>query len=441
MKKTRLRILTGLLAFLLVMALFSACDTKSDTTGTTGAADTAEPVTLTMLISNTSNNAGKEAVFAKMKEDIGISVEMELRPGGAEGENIVRSRLASGDSTDIHAFNAGSLFATLNPVKNFIDITNQPFMDRVLDSYKSSVTFDNVTYGIPALSTNTGAWLYNKAIYAELNLEVPHTWAELMDNCQKIKEAGKTAIIASFATDWTSQLILLSDFYNVNSNDADFAANFDSNKDKYATNKYAFRAFEHMEEVWQREFFNADYNATTFDQALKMLADGEGAHYPMLTHALSNIATNYGVEKANGIGAFGQPGDDPDDHGLTVWMPDTYYFYKGSEHEEAMMRFAEYYLRPESIELFAANQQADGPYVVKGASLPDDALEAIKDLLPYFDSGKTAPALEFITSVKGPNSPQICIQVYGGMVSAKEGAEEYDKDVEKQAKQLGLEGW
>lgn len=400
-----------------------------------------EPVTLTLLIGNTANNAGKEAVFKKMQEDIGITIEMELRPGGAEGENIVRARLASGDSPDIHSFNAGSLFATLNPVENFIDITNEPFMDRVLDSFKASVTHGGVTYGIPSTSTNTGAWLYNRAIYDELGLEVPNTWAELMENCEKIKASGKTAVIASFGTDWTSQLILLADYYNVYSNAPDFADNFNNNKDKYATNEYAFKAFDHMQDVWDRGLYNADYNATTFDQALKMLADGEGAHYPMLTHAISNIATNYGDDVANGIGAFGQPGDNPDDHGLTVWMPDSFYFYKGSEHVDDMMRFAEYYLTPESIALFADNQAADGPYVVKDATLPDNTLAPIKDLLPYFDSGKTAPALEFITSVKGPNSPQICTQVMGGMVDAKTGAEEYDKDVEKQAKQLGLEGW
>lgn len=463
MKKEHRQILSLLLTMVLAIAVFAGCSSGGEPASSAAApestapdseaapasetesdaGDTAanDPVTLTMLISNTSNNAGREAVFAQMEKDIGISVEIELRPGGAEGENIVRARLASGDSPDIHVFNAGSLFATLNPVENFIDITNEPFMDRVLDSYKETVTHGGVTYGIPATSTNTGAWIYNKAIYEELGLEVPHTWDELMENCEKIKAAGKTAIIASFATDWTSQLILLADYYNVHSNAPDFAANFDSNQDKYATNEYAFKAFEHMEDVWNRGLYNADYNATTFDQALKMLVDGEGAHYPMLTHAIGNIATNHGEDAANSLGAFGQPGDDPNNHGITVWMPDTYYFYKGSEHVDDMMRFAEYNLKEESVALFAATQAADGPYVVKGATLPDDALSPVKDLITYFDAGKTAPALEFITSVKGPNSPQICIQVMGGMVDAKTGAEEYDKDVEKQAKQLGLEGW
>lgn len=452
MKKSKI-VASVLLCTILVSSIFAGCggSAPASSAAPTASSESAapadpaapadEPVTLTMLLGNTVNQAGLTAVFEKMQQDIGISIETEMRPGGAEGENIVRARLASGDSPDIHVFNSGSLLQTLNPVQNFIDLTNQPFMDRVMDSFEQSVTVDGKVFGIPVASTNTGAWIYNKAAYAELGLEVPHTWAQLMDNCEKIKAAGKTAIIGSFADDWTSQLILLSDFYNVQAGDPNFAENFDSNKDKYATNQYAFKAFEHMQEVWDRGFFNADYNATTYDQALQMLTSGDGVHYPMLTHALGNAATNLGVDAANGLGCFGQPGDDPNNHGLTVWMPDTFYFYSGSEKADAMMKFAEYYLSPESVTLHSQNQAADGPYVVEGATLPDDALSPVKDLLPYFDSGKTAPALEFITSVKGPNSPQICIQVYGGMVDAATGAQEYDLDVEKQAKQLALPGW
>jgi len=62
-------------------------------------------------------------------------------------------------------------------------------------------------------------------------------------------------------------------------------------------------------------------------------------------------------------------------------------------------------------------------------------------MLPYFESGNTAPALEFLSPVKGPNLEQITTQVGSGISSALDGAKLYDKDVEKQAKQLGLEGW
>ena len=85
---------------------------------------------------------------------------------------------------------------------------------------------------------------------------------------------------------------------------------------------------------------------------------------------------------------------------------------------------------------------ATGPYLIKGCKLPDDVPAGVADLLPYFQSnGTTAPALEFVSPVKGPNLSQITVEVNSGIRSPEEGAALYDEDVKKQAQQLGLPGW
>jgi raffinose/stachyose/melibiose transport system substrate-binding protein len=67
---------------------------------------------------------------------------------------------------------------------------------------------------------------------------------------------------------------------------------------------------------------------------------------------------------------------------------------------------------------------------------------AVKDLQVYFDTeGATTPALEFVSPVKGPNLENILIELGTGSIDARTAAERYDQDVEKQAQQLGLEGW
>jgi raffinose/stachyose/melibiose transport system substrate-binding protein len=66
----------------------------------------------------------------------------------------------------------------------------------------------------------------------------------------------------------------------------------------------------------------------------------------------------------------------------------------------------------------------------------------VKDLESYFDQeGATTPALEFLSPIKGPALEHICVEVGSGIRSAQDGAALYDEDVEKQAQQLGLEGW
>ena len=68
-------------------------------------------------------------------------------------------------------------------------------------------------------------------------------------------------------------------------------------------------------------------------------------------------------------------------------------------------------------------------------------LPAVKDIQAYIDAGKSAPALEFVSPVKGPRLEQITVEVGSGLRSAEDGAALYDQDVETQAKQLGLPGW
>ena len=399
----------------------------------------AQGTTLSFLIDNQSALDGIKGVMAAAEKKLGISLTIDLRPGGAEGDNVVKTRLATGDMDDLSYYNSGSLFQALNPPQNFVDLTDEPYMKDVLDSFKSTVSVNGRVYGIPADAAMGGGWLYNKKVYAQLGLKVPTTWAQLLANCDRIKAAGKTAVIGSYKDDWTSQLIFLADYFNVQAKDPTFAADYTAHRATIAGTPVALRSFEKLQEIYKRGYMNKDLLATTFEQALKMLADGSGVHYPMLTFALVNIKT-LAPDKVNDIGFFGQPGDSGTS-GLTVWMPAGIYVYKNGKNVDAAKKWVGFFVSKEGIAADMEKQKPSGPFAVRGASLPADVLPAVKDMLPYFDSGRTAPALEFVSPIKGPNLPQICVEVGSGITSPLDGARQYDKDVEKQAKQLGLPGW
>jgi raffinose/stachyose/melibiose transport system substrate-binding protein len=399
-----------------------------------------EPVTLTMLIGETINTPGFQEVVKSIEKDLNIKTEVELRPGGPEGENIVKTRLATGDMADLSVFNSGSLLKTLNPEQNFVDLTNEPFMKNVFDSFKDTVTDNGKVFGAPVSSSQVGGWLYNKRVYKELGLSVPKTWEELMANNAKIKAAGKTAVIGSYNTNWTAQLIILADYYNVQAQEPNFAKDYTAGKAKYAKTPAALRGFEKLEEINKKGYMNKDFNTTTYDQAMKMLADGDGVQYPMLTQVLPVIADKY-PDKINDIGVFPQPSDSADVNGFTVWLPNTILINKKTEKLDAAKKWVEYYVSEKGIAAYASKSKAIGPNVINGVKVADDAYPAVKEMLPYFDAGHVASALEFSTPVKGANLPQISTEVGGGITKALKGAQMYDKDVEKQAVQLGLPGW
>ena len=422
-------------SMILIVGLFALAATAG-----VGAQAAGQKVNLSFLVDNQSALNGIKAVMAAAEKKLNITLTIDLRPGGAEGDNVVKTRLATGDMDDLSYYNSGSLFQALNPPQNFVDLTDEPYMATVLDSFKSTVSVDGRVYGIPADTAMGGGWLYNKKVYAQLGLKVPATWAQLLANCEKIKAAGKTAVIGSYKDDWTSQLIVLADYFNVQAKMPRFAADYTAHKATFAGTPIALRSFEKLQEINKKGFMNKDLLATTFEQALKMLADGTGAHYPMLTFALANIRT-LAPDKANDIGFFGQPGDTPGSNGVTVWMPAGIYVYKNGKNVDAAKKWVAYFVSKEGVALQMEGQKPGGPFAIKGITLPNDVLPAVKDMLPYFDSGRTAPALEFLSPIKGPNLPQICVEVGSGIAAPLDAAKDYDKDVEKQAKQLGLAGW
>jgi raffinose/stachyose/melibiose transport system substrate-binding protein len=172
-----------------------------------------------------------------------------------------------------------------------------------------------------------------------------------------------------------------------------------------------------------------------------MLATGEGAHYPMLSFAAGNVVSNYPENQAD-VGFFALPGDDATKNGLTAWMPSSLYIPKTSERPEEAKQFLAFVASTEGCDVQTAAVGVTGPYLIKDCTLPADVPAVVADLLPYFQrDGGTAPALEFLSPIKGPALEQITVEVGSGIRSAADGAALYDEDVKKQAQQLGIAGW
>lgn len=414
-----------------------------DNSGDEASADTAaadgeyKEATITMLLDKDSAWDGLEAVCELAKEKIGITVDIEYRVGGADGDNLVKTRLASGDMSDICAYNSGCKFSILNPAEYFLDLSDQPFVSKLDDSFLSAVTVDGVIYGAPAgLSSGVGCVLYNTELYEKYNLEVPHTWADFLKNCDVLKDAGEVAVIGSFAESWTTQVIYLGDHYNVQSESPDFAERFEAGEAKYASEPAGLKSWQKAADL--TPYYNEDYTATTYNDACDKLVNGEGAHWIILSGALPNIQSSYGDE-VNKIGLFGIPGDDANNHGITTWPAGGLYVNKNSENIDDVLRFLNFWLTDEAIATFLSAQQPDGPIIIKGVTLPDNAFQAVIDAQAYIDAGKACTALEYQTAVKGASCEQITQEVGTGQISAEEAAKAYDDDCLKQAVQLGLD--
>lgn len=397
-------------------------------------------VTLSLMMTNENTLDGLDAVVAAAEEKYGFTIEYDITgPGGEEYNNLVRARLASGDMDDIMIYNSGALFKQLNPKEYFADLSdNANIMDKLDEAFAETVSIDGATYGVPLSSSQAGCILYNKAAYEELGLEVPHTWDEFLANCETIKEAGQTPIMCAFGDGWPGIVTQFGDYYNVHAENPDFAEELDAGTTKWATQPAGVKSYQKVADV--APYCNEDYMSTGYADACDRFASGEGVHWIILTSVLSNLYSLYGDEVTDNIGAFGIPGDDPEDHGLTVWMPSSIYANKDSENVEAAKAFIEFYVSDEALDLYSEQVPPDGPYCVKGYEISDDAFPAVReDMQAYFDAEKTWPALEFSSSLEAADSIGVLQQLALGEITAEEGAKAIDKSLESYALQLGLD--
>jgi raffinose/stachyose/melibiose transport system substrate-binding protein len=411
--------------------------------GSLGSNDEGGGTTLTFLVDNGEGSVkiGQGLAEAFHAKNPDITVQVQQRPGGSEGDNIVKTRLSTGEMTDVFLYNSGSLFQALKPQQNLTPLTGESWAGQVEDIFKPTASADNELYGAPITSSFGGGILYNKKVYEKLGLQVPTTWAEFMANNAKIKAAGIDPVVQSYSDTWTSQLLVLADYHNIAAADPGWAERYTAGQVKYAQDP-AVKGFQRLEEVHKAGYENKDYRSMKFDAGIKYLAAGKGAHYPMLGVAVGNLATS-DPEHINDVGFFGQPGDDAAQNGTTLWLPAGLYIPKSTEGAqlEAAKKFVAFVASPEGCEVQTKAYPPAGPYMIKGCELPADVPAAVKDLEAYVKAGKVTPALEYLSPVKGPALEQITVEVGSGLRSAQDGAALYDKDVKKQAQQLGLPGW
>lgn len=431
-------------------------DSSGDTAGTSGAGDSAgsesvagteEAVEITFLTNNDpANVANAESVARAFEaEHPNITVNVDTRPGGGEGDNLVKTRLSTGDMAEVFEYNSGSLFQAIAPTQNLQPVTDEPWIDDLDPAFTSVVSAEGDVYGAPFGFFTGGGIQYNIPLYEQLGLEVPQTWDEFMaNNATILAEAdGVAPVYQSFADTWTAQLFVLEDFYNVAQAEPGFAEAYTNNEAKFATTPAALAGFEHMQELHEAGYLNEDFASATYTDAVAAVALGTAAHYAMPTWTMGALE-DAAPDNVDDVGFFAIPPEDAAiTPGVTLWVPSGVYIPKGVEGAklEAARAFLAFLASPAGCDAQIGESPVSGPFAVNACELPADVPRAIDDLTGYVDAGNASPGLEFLSPIKGPALEQILVEVGSGIRSAEDGAALYDQDVEKQAQQLGLEGW
>ncbi|MFT4050624.1 MAG: extracellular solute-binding protein [Microbacterium sp.] len=255
----------------------------------------------------------------------------------------------------------------------------QPLMDQY--GYCEGRT-SALPYSVMAASV-----IYNKEIFAEQGLEVPETWDELIEVCEKLEAAGITPFYGTFKDSWTimqgwydyavgGSLDVIDFFDQMNELGVDVGAD-----SAVSFQKDFAEPMEKMLELTDN-YVNDDADSRGYSDGNLAMAEGEAAMYMQGPWAFSEIAkTAPDLE----LGTFPLPmTDDPDDLKVRVNMDLAVMIPEESNHQEAARDFLEYLYQPEIIEAYNESQLGFTP--TTDAPAPSDP--RIEGMIEYYNAGQ-----------------------------------------------------
>lgn len=422
--------------------------TKTDnTTAQTPAQDSETPAakkfegkTLTMMMSMSESNStdAYHAQIAAFEEKYGCKVEVEAIPGGDEGENLKLVRLATGALSDLYMCSVGSKLDEFDPTKNCMDISGEAWCDNISDGYRQVTTYDGGVYATPADTSNAAGVLYNTKVFESLGLEIPKTWDEFLACCETIKAAGITPIAAPYAKQTNSQIPFLMNYYYVAQENPDFAEQYTNREIDLDSSAAFVRGLQKLSDMSQ--YLNDDFLSTGMDECAVMLGEGTAAMMVIRTNILVTMEANC-PDKIADIDFFPLPDQDPDNRGVSYWLPMGWVINKDAKEPELAKAWCEFVTSQEGVDAFCSAVTPTGTFCLKSVDLSGvDMCQALVTAQEWVSTNST-PVMEYFCRIKGSNQATICSMCASGDITAEDACQQIMEDNVVDAQQKGFVGW
>ena len=271
-----------------------------------------ENVTLKLLADNSETTslltAGVTAAFSALHPN--VTFDIEQRPGGTDGDNIVKTRLATDEMADVFFYNSGSLLQALNPTETIVDLTGDPMLDNVVDAFIPTVSQGDGVFGVPFGTGHRrrhplqpldlrgpGAVGADDVGRLRGQQRRPARGRDHPGRCLVRRRRGRRSCSCSPTSTTSPRQCPTS------------PSSTRPTRRTTPTRRRRCSASSGFSRATTRGWWNEDYGSATYEDAQQMLADGDIAQYPMLTFALAAIAA-LDPEAAQNIGFFAQPGPE-----------------------------------------------------------------------------------------------------------------------------------
>lgn len=393
------KLLSGVLATIMLLTMAACTQEALNPPSTEPSKPAKQDVTITYMASNEwVQDAEVDGIGPKFTEETGIKVDYQIVPSD-QYTNLLLTKLNSGECTDIFGNQGGKfdIVTYINVEKNAVDLSAEAWVSRLDPLAAVEVSVDGKVYGQPIQDiSSVWAIAYNKKIFANLNLNVPTTFAEFEAVCEAIKNSGVTPIYECVSDGWHHVLWFLETSPAIEKNEPGTEAKLNSNQTTFAKSATSKLILEQIKGMVDKGYWGTNYMDNEYANAAKNFAEGkyamvvENQGFPALVNAFD---PNF---SADDVGFFVLPLADNQILNVNPVCP-TRFVYSGSKNVDAAKQYLEFIARPESLQYLIDNVPKFNTLPISGAN--DKYTESLKAFYNAYPEHGTV----YQTSVKYVN--------------------------------------
>jgi raffinose/stachyose/melibiose transport system substrate-binding protein len=318
-------------------------------------------VTLTYMASQNWIMDAEMTLAKKFETETGIHVDYQIIPSD-QYFNVLKTKLNAGEATDIFGGQSGKsdLEVQYDVTNNAVDLSDQEWVKRHDPLALDQVSLNGKVYAAEIWDTvgnNYWVMVYNKAIFQQLGLSVPKTYADFKAACDKIKAAGITPIYEPISDGWHQVLWFPEDGPRYEELNPGLADQLNANKTTFADSKTMLQALQQLQEMYKAGYFGDNTMSDAYADANKALASGK---YAMMDDTLSrpaSVAKDFPNVKEDTFGFFPIPLLD---NQLAPAHPagPAKFIYAKSPHIAEAKQYLAFLARPDNLQYLLDNTPA-----------------------------------------------------------------------------------
>ncbi len=342
---------------------------------------------VTAMIQQSRYTDGLQAMIDKLEEEEDISVDLQVVPD-EQVLSLMRMKLNAGEAPDLMDYNIPAIYDIVDPQRNFLDLSEETWVERLLKPENVTCKEDGRIYGFPLLSVPVvHGFIYNKEVFEQAGVQVPATWSELLSVCETLRERGVTPIFIP-RDSWVPQILMTDNFVKALGADGaqDLANRLLANEAKWTDVPEFAKVIDTYLALFSAGYINEDFASATYEDAIEAVANGTAAmHFNGDSFAAAVLDVNPDAK----LGMFVLSMKDGVDVASQNMSSPGFVVYRNSRNLEAAKRVLDLWSTPEYANLYFADRPGFPAFSgVDGGALPDYLKEISEQ---YISTGKVVP--------------------------------------------------